>query len=291
VSDVFTIDTAICDVSLDASEETKWSRIKVAACHGTSRVVSCRSVQPLKILNPRNLSDCSQVYLSSYGGGLVAGDDIRLDIECEANSKLFLGTQADTKIYKSVDGKTARQHIRGHIGKDATAVILPDALIPFADSRFEQIQEWHLNSSSNLMLVDWIHSGRTGHGECFDFDSLRSEICIRIDGKKRVIDRLQIEPSMGDPRAAGAFGTYRSYLSMYIVGKSLRNMLQDLDLFQTRMLQNPDFWVVANPAGDDALIIRVMSTKKEAVSYFVKDISRALASNDILGFDPYKRKY
>lgn len=291
MSDAMTIAAPGSKASDDCSSKPRWSRIRVSAWNGVSRVVGCKNVQPLKILNPRNLSDSCQVYLSSYGGGFVAGDDIRLDIECESDSKLFLGTQADTKIYKSVDGKTARQHIRGRLGKGATAVILPDALVPFADSRFAQIQEWNISRTSNLMLVDWIHSGRTGHGECFDFDFLKSEVRILVDGKKRIVDRLRIEPSKDNPRGAGGFGSYRSLLSVYIVGQSLRDALQDLELFQTRMTEDAGIWVVANPVGDDALIIRVMSAKKETISNYVKDISRALASNDILGFDPYKRKY
>ncbi|HIB54778.1 MAG TPA: urease accessory protein UreD [Nitrospirales bacterium] len=291
MSDVMTIVPPENDTATDESPRPQWSHIKVAVFRGSSGVVSCRNVQPLKILNPRNLSDCSQAYLSSYGGGFVTGDDIRLKIECESGSKFFLGTQSDTKIYKSVGGRIARQHICGHLSDNATAVILPDALIPFADSRFAQTQEWHLTSSSNLLLVDWIHSGRLGYGECFDFDFLRSEISISVDGKKRVADRMQLEPAKDHLRAIGGFGAYRSILNVYIVGEALRNALRDSVLFRSQLDEKSGTWVIANPVREDTLIVRVMSKKKETISDYVKGISSALAGNDILGFDPYKRKY
>lgn len=279
-------DTAYSDAS-----DPPWSHIKVAAWQGKSSVVSCRNVQPLKILNPRNLSESSQVYLSSYGGGMVAGDDIRLKIECDRDSKLFLGTQADTKIYKSVNGQTARQYIHGRIAENATAVVLPDALIPFANSRFKQAQEWHLAKSANLLVADWIHSGRSGHGECFDFDTLESEVTIAVDGKKRIIERLKLEPGKTNLRAIGAFGKYRSMLNIYIVGATLRNSFQELEFLQAKLSEKSGIWVATNRVQDDVLIVRIMSIRKEAISDYVKLISRALASNDALGFDPYKRKY
>ncbi|MFP6582900.1 MAG: urease accessory protein UreD [Candidatus Hydrogenedentota bacterium] len=280
------------------SSEAQWSRIRVASWKGTSRIVSCKNVQPLKILNPRNLSESSQVYLSSYGGGLVAGDNIQLEIDCEHDSKFFLGTQADTKVYKSFDGKPARQHVRGKLASGALAVILPDALIPFAGSRLEQLQEWHLDASANVMLVDWLHSGRTAYGECFDYDYLSSEVRIHIDGKKRIIDRLRIEPAKDNPYGAGAFGPYRSLLSVYIVGRKLVRALEGLDIFKSSGASGTDgptndarLWVVANPVGEDALIVRAMSTKKESLSAYVKALGKAVASPEILGFNPCKRKF
>ena len=266
----------------------EWSRLRVSARSGVSRIVSCMNVQPLKILNPRNLSESSQVYLSSYGGGLVSGDDIRLDIECDPNSKLFLGTQADTKIYKSVDGRLARQHIRAHIAGGSLAVVLPDALIPFAGSRFVQHQEWHLSGSANLLLADWMHSGRTAYGECFDYDFLSSEVRILVDGKTRILDRTRIEPSVDNPRGVGSFGHFRSLVSVYIVGRKLVHALEKARFFDQRTASEP--WVVVNPIDDATMIIRVMSTKKAFLSSYMKTISRALASDDLLGFDPLKRK-
>ena len=86
-----------------------WSIIEVSRVGGRSRLTSCLAVAPLKILSPKVEADYSTAILSSYGGGLVAGDCARLRVRCGREAKLFLGTQAFTKVYKTTEGQVARQ--------------------------------------------------------------------------------------------------------------------------------------------------------------------------------------
>ena len=57
---------------------TDWSELEVAQVQGRSRLITCRNLQPLKILNPAAPASSCHAVLSSYGGGMVAGDTIRL---------------------------------------------------------------------------------------------------------------------------------------------------------------------------------------------------------------------
>ena len=127
---------------------------------GKSRLVACKNIQPLKMLQPASPTGSSHVVLSSYGGGLVAGDVIRLRITGLAGSRLALTTQASTRVFRSMDGAVAEQHTVGELGENALAVIFPDSVVLQAESRYRQVQEWHLQPSSLLFLVDWFHSGR-----------------------------------------------------------------------------------------------------------------------------------
>ena len=88
-----------------------WSSVEVSRVGGRSRLTSCLAVAPLKILSPKVEADYSTAVLSSYGGGLVAGDCARLRVHCGREAKLFLGTQAFTKVYKATDGQVARQEL------------------------------------------------------------------------------------------------------------------------------------------------------------------------------------
>ena len=83
--------------------------MEVERVGGRSRLTRCLSVAPLKILTPNAGADYCTAVLSGYGGGLVAGDQVRLSVDCGREAKLFLGTQAFTKVYKTVDGQGARQ--------------------------------------------------------------------------------------------------------------------------------------------------------------------------------------
>src|SRR2546428_9897184 len=70
------------------------------------------STSPLKLLNPQNHSSAAWVYLASYGGGLVDGHALRLDIEGEPRATAEKGKQASTKAYRSPHG--ASQQHRAH---------------------------------------------------------------------------------------------------------------------------------------------------------------------------------
>ena len=83
--------------SPSAPAAARWSEIEVASVRGSSRLVTSRSIQPLKLLNPRAAGGSCHVVLSSYGGGMLAGDVIRLRVRAQAGARLFLGTQASTK--------------------------------------------------------------------------------------------------------------------------------------------------------------------------------------------------
>src|SRR5208282_6283605 len=56
---------------------------------------------PLKLISPRLPSQpCTSVFMMSYGGGLVGGDQIELTVNIQRGCKLSLLTQGSTKIFK-----------------------------------------------------------------------------------------------------------------------------------------------------------------------------------------------
>ena len=145
---------------------------------GRSRLAACKNIQPLKLLQPASPGRACHVVLSSYGGGLVAGDVIRLRVAVGAGTRLFLSTQTSTRVFRSIDGAVAGQHTVGELGGNALAVIFPDPVVPQAESRYRQTQEWRLHPTALLFLVDWFHSGRMDQGERFAFHMLHSELRV-----------------------------------------------------------------------------------------------------------------
>jgi len=268
------------------------SRIEVNCINGISRLSALRSIQPLKILNPHNLSECCQVYLSSYGGGLVAGDKIALEIECKVNTKLFLGTQAETKIYKSIDGKLSHQSIQGVLHPHSIAVICPDALIPYKGSRFIQRQIWNIDSTATLVLIDWLHSGRSSLGENFEYQLLSSEVEIIMGHEKIILDRLRIEPQVHPVGRVGAFGAYQSYLNLYLVGELCDFLVPQLkELLGKGSQDRKRLWVTLNAVHKRGYCLRVLAKEKQDVFPLLKKILEIFSSAELLGFNPLSRKY
>ena len=100
-----------------------WSGLEAAVVRGKMRLIASKNIQPLKLLQPAAPSPACHVVLSSYGGGLVAGDVIRLRIRGGAGTRLIVTTQASTRVFRSIDGAVAEQHTVGELAENALAVV------------------------------------------------------------------------------------------------------------------------------------------------------------------------
>ncbi|XP_064983394.1 urease accessory protein D-like isoform X2 [Musa acuminata AAA Group] len=96
-------------------EERKKGRVVVEMVGGKSTVTRCFSCYPLKLIFPNKVgsskSDAVWIYALSYGGGIVSGDQISLEISVGDGCTAALTTQASTKVYKSVDSKCSAQFL------------------------------------------------------------------------------------------------------------------------------------------------------------------------------------
>jgi len=284
--------------NVSESVKPSWSRIKVAPLNGISKLSSCRSIKPLKIMNPRNLSDCCQVYLSNYGGGFVAGDEIYLSVECMPHSKTYIGSQAETKIYKSFDKKTSGQTIVGRLHPHSLTVVCPDALIPYKGSRFFQRHLWHMDSNAILILADWFHAGRSALGEDFQFNRFSSEIQIIVNGKKEILDRLKIEPKRDALLFAGPFAAYKSCLNLYLIGDLHPGLIRAIqakvdELFQqnSKDIAGGHLWMALNRVSSMSCVFRALSAEKQDITALLDELFKALEHEEILGFNPLARRH
>lgn len=61
-------------------------------------------------------------------------------------------------------------------------VLIPDPVTCFSTARYFQKQVFRVRSDSNLVLVDWITSGRHESGEKWDFTLYKSTNNIFLEG-------------------------------------------------------------------------------------------------------------
>src|SRR3954470_24270989 len=126
---------------------------------GNRTVVTRRmAMSPLKLLAPSTCGESAWIFTSTYGGGLVGGDEISLHISAGPSTRSLLSTQASTKIYRTT-GLPCRQRLDASIGEDAILVSLPDPLVCFAKSDYRQIQRFNLALGAGLVMVDALTSG------------------------------------------------------------------------------------------------------------------------------------
>ncbi|PYI06785.1 urease accessory protein UreD [Aspergillus sclerotiicarbonarius CBS 121057] len=142
---------------------------------------------------PSRPSQPVHLYLLTYGGGLLPGDNISVSITLEPRTRMVVTTpQGSTKIFKtepnaSVKGHRgtpknilsdkSRQTLDVHVGEDAALCYLPDPAVPYKDSRYEQIQTFTVDglNKSSLCILDWVTEGRASRGESWDFHLWRGK--------------------------------------------------------------------------------------------------------------------
>lgn len=121
-------------------------------------------------------------YVLGYGGGLISGDEIYLNVSVKANAKLLITSQSTSKAFKAIAGRDATiVKTRARVAKGGLLFLVPQPMQCFGQSVVSQETEIVLEgdregegeddseSSSksgddeddpSLLLVDWYTGGR-----------------------------------------------------------------------------------------------------------------------------------
>jgi urease accessory protein len=279
-----------------------WSQVEVAEVQEKSKLVACKSVQPLKILNPASHNKSCNVVLSNFGGGMVSGDKINLHITCGARTNFFLSSQSNSKIFKSVDGKSAEQTITGTLGENALAVVFPDPVVLQEGSIYRQVQHWDMQPKSLLLVIDWFHSGRMDVGEQYAFRSFFSELRVTARAKIKLLDRFAFNPEQHIATSPANFSHYQTMFSAYLVGTPGEERFEHLScqLLQLQMperaaldfsITSKNFVLSVAKAKEGIYILRAMAKSRMDLQPLCEAILKELSSDLFLGYHPMKRKY
>ncbi|MDB6021575.1 MAG: Urease accessory protein UreD, partial [Pedosphaera sp.] len=190
---------------------------------GQSAATSVWASSPLKILVPRPRGQSVWAFLSSFGGGLVAGDETSLTVTLAPRTRCFLGTQASTKVYRNPSGRPCGHRLKAILGAGSALVLAPDPVQAFAGSSYTQRQEFHLEPGSGLVLVDWLSSGRMARGERWAFDFFRSRNDIFFDGERVFVDSFLLKPDEVPLADTPGMGRINCLANMVIIGEPFRD--------------------------------------------------------------------
>jgi urease accessory protein len=159
------------------------AELEVTLVCNASTVTGVYAANPMKLFAPRSRGPSVWTYTSSFGGGLVAGDQTRLDLRIGKGARCFVGTQSATKIYRNPDRRPCSHVTRAVLEEGSFLAFMPAPVQPFADSRYSQRQTFHLAPGAGLVLLDWFTAGRTACGERWAFAhfSSRDEVFATSD--------------------------------------------------------------------------------------------------------------
>ena len=149
-------------------------------------------------------------YLLHVGGGYVSGDTYTQQIELLENTRLYLTTQAATKVYKGTTPAAVSTSIK--LGEHSHLSLLQDPLILYEHAMFHQTTAIELAQTSTLYYNEIITPGWSPTKELFTYKELYTELVIRRDGKLFYIDRLCWQKGQQQLLQLGNYTHYGSFI-------------------------------------------------------------------------------
>jgi urease accessory protein len=219
---------------------------------------------------PNNAGE-ALLHLHNVSGGILGGDKLRLEATLQPGARAQISAVSATRVYRSrSQASLASQTTTLHVGTDALLEYLPDPLIPFAHSRFEQKTEIHLDQGAGLIWWETLAAGRISSGESFAFDHLSVDTAIFAAGRPVAIERYSLNPASKEMSSPARFGTFRYSSTMYAcrAGEPLDSWLsleEELNLLGRAMSVDGVKWG-ASTLVTDGVVIRGMAHGAQQVS-------------------------
>jgi urease accessory protein len=262
------------------------AKLEVAMVAHQSAVTSAVASSPMKLLTPVARGKSVWAYTSSFGGGLVAGDQTQLEVKIRGGARCFFGTQSSTKVYRNPAALPCDHSTRAEVQEDSLLVFTPEPVQAFADSHYSQRQEFHLSPNAGLVLLDWFSAGRTARGERWAFKHLASRNDVFIGGERALVDSLLLSSE----ELAAQMGRFNCLATLLLIGPPLQTasaaLLQQI---AARPVEKRAALVCSASPARDGVLLRVAGEEVEAVR---RELSNQLTFlRDILGDDPWARKW
>ena len=266
------------------------AHLEVELVSGESTVTSACASSPLKLLTPRARDKSVWAYASNFGGGLVAGDETRLDVRLGPQARCFIGTQASTKVYRNPSRLPCSHTTHAAVESGALLVFAPDPVQAFAGSTYRQQQDFHLANDSALVLLDWFTSGRAARGERWAFDHFQSRNDVFIDDRRVFVDSILLDSEHGDLQSPHRTGRFNCFALLLLIGEPLRERAANLfDKIASHPVERRASLVCNASPIQNGAVIRLAGEDVETVAREIKQ--HLCFISELLGDNPWTRKW
>lgn len=184
-----------------------------------------------------NAKAVAAIYIVGYGGGLVSGDTVQLDMDVGQGCTMLVLTQGSTKVYKMrektwTEAKQAADHSKVHspslttsqtirciVRPSAVLVMLPDPVTCYARARYSQTQRFDLRcaKTSSLAVLDWFTPGRV-------------HLTPKQQQQQPIVDDTASmeEPHSKDESQGGEYWLFDNYASRNEIRRAGRVIVRDV---------------------------------------------------------------
>jgi urease accessory protein len=263
----------------------------VRAGDGATWLAHQRAAYPFHV--GRRLSICGDpagmatVYLQCCSGGLFENDDVRLDIEAQADTLAHVCTSAATIVH-SMRGTQARQSVNLIAERDSHLEYLPSSVILFPAARLVSVVDVRLHEGASVLTGEIVlaHDPQ-GTNRCFD--SLHSTRSVRAEtGVLVVRDRWRMHGETFAQSLPGITGPHRAQGTLFIL-RSRGNLAELLDRVRAVLPQHPRLYIGASRlpgacgvvvralCGDEPLLLMAFRAVRDTVRALLPEAGTAAA--------------
>ncbi|AKV02366.1 Urease accessory protein UreD [Labilithrix luteola] len=250
------------------------------------------ATSPLRFVRPTFPgSSAAAVCLVTFGGGLVDGDTVDLDVTVDPGATLLVFTQATTKVFRG----RARQSLRARVA--GTLVLLPDPVACFRDAHYTQHVDVDLQGpSASCVVLDGFTSGRAAYGERWAFGSLETRTVVRRDGKKLLHEAFRLDAKDGS--IAERMDRFEAFATLFAIGPGVAPVRAGILSHSREHARGADGALVAAPSPlpvprrdstSDGAIVRIAGTTPLGVIDEVQRRLRNLPEIDVV--DPFTARH
>ncbi|MBM3905568.1 MAG: urease accessory protein UreD [Thaumarchaeota archaeon] len=219
------------------------------------------------------------LFLMSSSGGVLQGDRYEIKISLGQNAIANITTQGATRIYK-MESDYASQNIELEIGDDAYLEMLPDQIIPYANSRYFQHVNLSVGKNSTVVYSEIISPGRAARGELFDYEMCYLRFVAKNSVGMKFTDISRLEPGADKFANTAILGGNSVLGTMYVITEKKNHTISE----QIRsILENSEpLCGFSFLPGDSGIVIRILGTSPEQIKAIFVQIIKIIR-NQILG--------
>ncbi|HWY36609.1 MAG TPA: urease accessory protein UreD, partial [Nitrosopumilaceae archaeon] len=220
-----------------------------------------------------NYPNFAHIYMMSSSGGILQGDEQKIDVVMGTNSAARITTQSATKIYK-MDGGYASQYINIHNQEGSYLEFIPHQIIPFKSSRFYQEVNLEVEDNAILIYSEIISAGRIASGEKFDFDLCFLRTSAHRNGRLLFTDVMSLNQK-DKSNLESVFGGKTIFSTVYIIGNSIQ-IESIVDKINLATKSNSLLASCSSLPYDSGIIVRMLADSVSEIISLTESISSIL---------------
>tara|TARA_R110000822_G_scaffold68233_8_gene165942 strand:+ start:208 stop:1131 length:924 start_codon:yes stop_codon:yes gene_type:complete len=216
---------------------------------------------PLRVQRPfypEGRNGCCHVYLLHPPGGLVSGDELRIEASVGEGAHVLLTTPAAAKLYKADShGVAWGQHTRLQVANNGILEYLPQETLAFDGSRGEQTTTIELQTGAKCLGWEILALGRPASNLPFVSGHLEQRFRLLLDGRPLWLERQLMDPA--HPRFKGHWGQGGATVqaTLWVVG--LEDESGAIETLREALPANPR-WAVTGRRG--VLLLRYLGQER-----------------------------